>query len=211
MSNIKYKWSEDDISYLIKQYSTTSTKDIAEKLKKPIRAVYQKAYSLKLKKTLEYLREHSYLQKGTTLGSKSWFKKGHIPKTKNKKQVEYMSEEGIKRTTKTRFKKGHIPKNHREIGSLRTNKEGYSEVKVQEPNVWELLHRKIYRETKGEIPSGYNVQFKDKNRNNVTPENLYLISRKKQMINNSIQRFPPEIKELIRLQNKLNKIIKDNG
>lgn len=43
----------------------------------------------------------------------------------------------------------------------------------------------IWKEYYGSIPKGHNIQFKDGNRKNCTIENLYIIDRRKQMLENS--------------------------
>ena len=67
------------------------------------------------------------------------FAPGHVPWTKGKKGY---SPPG---TEKTRFQKGHMPENHREVGSERIDKDGYTLVKIAEPNVWMLKHRRAAR------------------------------------------------------------------
>ena len=100
---------------------------------------------------------------------------------KGRKQTEYMSDAQIEKTKATRFRKGHIPKNHKPVGHERITRDGYIEVKTAEPNVFEPKHRLVWVEYNGEIPSGYNIQFKDGNRQNASIENLYMISRSEQL------------------------------
>ena len=85
---------------------------------------------------------------------------------------------------KTSFKKGNIPSNHREVGEERT-KDGYIEIKVAEPNKWELKHRVIYKKHFGEIPKGYNIMFADKNKRNFNIDNLILVSKGEDLIMNN--------------------------
>ena len=68
------------------------------------------------------------------------FEKGHVPANKGKK----MPAEVYEKSKHTMFKKGHQPNNHREVGSERINVEGYAEIKVAEPNRWQLKHRVVY-------------------------------------------------------------------
>ncbi|MDD4566087.1 MAG: HNH endonuclease signature motif containing protein [Eubacteriales bacterium] len=81
------------------------------------------------------------------------------------------------RTAETQFKKGHQPHNHLEVGSEILNTDGYWQVKIAEPNTWELKHRLVYKELHGEIPEGYVVLFADQDRNNFDTDNLILISK----------------------------------
>ena len=113
------------------------------------------------------------------------------------------------KTKSTRFKKGHIPKNHKPVGYERITRDGYIEVKTAEPNVFELKHRLVWIEHNGEIPPGYNIQFKDGNRQNVSIENLYMISRSEQLKkeNSLYARYPEDVQYLIKLKGALNRQI----
>lgn len=120
-----------------------------------------------------------------------------------------MSQKAIDKTKATRFKKGSTPHNHRPVGSERIDKDGYIMVKVSEPRKWKLKHRVIWEGSNGPIPKGANIQFKDGNRKNIHLENLYLITREDQMNQNTIHRYPQEVKIAIRRINKLEKLIRD--
>ena len=94
-------------------------------------------------------------------------------------------------------------------GYERITRDGYIEVKTAEPNVFELKHRLVWIEHNGAIPKGCNIQFKDGNRQNVTIENLYMISRSKQLKNeNSMYaRYPEDVQYLIKLKGVLSRQI----
>jgi hypothetical protein len=122
-----------------------------------------------------------------------------------------MPEEIRERVKHTWFPKGNKPQNHKPVGHERITRDGYKEVKVSEPNVFKLYHRLIWEQHNGPIPKGYNIQFKDGDKLNTTIENLYIISRKEQMLKNNIHNYPKELIPLIILQGKLNKKIKQHG
>src|SRR5688572_9070081 len=63
----------------------------------------------------------------------SRFKKGSTPRNKGKK----MSKELYQKCSGTMFKKGRASLNKRPLGSIRLSKDGYLEIKTQEPNKWE--------------------------------------------------------------------------
>ena len=81
------------------------------------------------------------------------------------------------RSHETWFKKGQRSINWRPVGSERLNVDGYLEVKVSEPNHWDLKHRVVYREHFGDIPEGHAVLFNNRDRTDCRPENLLLVSR----------------------------------
>ena len=103
-------------------------------------------------------------------------KKGNIPANKGKKWNEYLTKEQQEKARKTCFKEGHIPDNHREVGSKRINIYGYHEIKVEEPNKWELEHRYIYKQYYGNIPQKVKIIFADGNKDNLDISNLIAVS-----------------------------------
>ena len=193
-------WSPERRQKLIVLYPNHTNLEIASMLGSTESAVSGMAFKLKLRKSAKFLFEHS---------SKGFFPKGHQPMNKGRKQTEYMSEEQLAKTKATRFKKGHIPKNHKPVGYERITRDGYIEVKTAEPNVFELKHRLVWIENNGEIPPGYNIQFKDGNRQNVSIENLYMISRSEQLKkeNSLYARYPEDVQYLIKLKGALNRQI----
>ena len=89
------------------------------------------------------------------------------------------SKESIKRyilPNKMSFKKGHIPASKKPIGYERIGIDGFTWVKIAEPDVFKQKHRIIYEQYYGPIPKGYKVVFADKNRQNFSKENLILVS-----------------------------------
>ncbi len=199
-------WTEQEKQYLIANYANTDTSTLAKKLNRSVGAIYNTAFLLKLKKNKKFIKETA---KKNYAGHKTQFKKGHIPFNKNKKRSEYMSEESAEKCRKTQFKKGNIPHNHKPIGYERQTKDGYIEVKVEEPNVFKLKQRHIYEQKFGDIPDDYNVIFKDGNNRNFDIANLECISNAELMNRNTIHQYPPELQQTIKLNNKLIKLIKD--
>lgn len=193
-------WNSDKKERLIALYPNHTNIEIASLLGSTESAVAAMAFKLKLRKSPEFMFEHS---------SKGFFPKGHKPANKGIKQTEYMSEAQIEKTKRTRFKKGHVPKNHKPVGYERINRDGYIEVKTAEPNVFVPKHRLLWIEHNGEIPSGYNIQFRDGNKLNVCIDNLYMISRAQQLKteNSMYARYPEDVQYLIKLKGALNRQI----
>lgn len=123
----------------------------------------------------------------------SYFKKGNVSFNKGVSITEWMTEEQRENFLKNKFKKGNVPHNAKEVGyeSVVFDKTGrpYYMIKILGEKKLQYKHRVIWEEANGLIPKGYNVQFKDKNTLNCVLENLYLISRSEQMIENT---FSPE-------------------
>lgn len=110
-------------------------------------------------------------------GRTGCFEKGHNVWNKGKKGWS------AKGTEKTRFNKGHIPWNHCPVGSERINKDGYIEIKVEEPNKWKLKHAFEWEKKNGQINTRKEcLIFLDGDRNNLDISNLMKIKRSENLI-----------------------------
>lgn len=99
------------------------------------------------------------------------FKKGQVPPNKGRKgYCSPGSEKGW-------FKKGNTPMNHKPVGTEVIQGYGYTWVKIAEPNIWVPKHRLIWEEEHGEIPEGSIIIFLDGNKQNITLENLALVTK----------------------------------
>ena len=74
-----------------------------------------------------------------------------------------MSKQSQKLCRETTFKKGNRPHNYRPVGSERITVDGFVEIKVADPNKWDLKSRVIYQEKYGKIPKGYKIIYLDGN------------------------------------------------
>ena len=116
--------------------------------------------------------KNTYGVKSGTHGGQ--FIKGQSPPNKGMK----MSKETYEKLKHTFFPKGHMPKNHRSVGSERINIDGYTEIKVKEPNRWKLKQRVIYEELHGvKLKKNEVVIFLDGDRQNFNGDNLHKMSR----------------------------------
>lgn len=204
---VKRIWTKEEINILLRDYQDPNifTADIAKRLDRTLPQVYNKARKMGLKAPLERNRLAGKLGSNHPNAVAHRFKKGAVPPNKGKK----MSPEVYEKVKETMFKKGNSPVNHREVGSERINVDGYIEIKVAEPNRWRLKHRIIWEQVNGEIPKGYNVQFKNHNTQDCRIENLYIISKAEQMRteNSLVARYPKEVQEVIRLKGVVNRVI----
>ena len=204
---VKRIWTKEEINILLRDYQDPNifTADIAKRLDRTLPQVYNKARKMGLKAPLERNRLAGKLGSNHPNAVAHRFKKGSVPPNKGKK----MSPEVYEKVKETMFKKGNSPVNHREVGSERINVDGYIEIKVAEPNRWKLKHRIIWEQVNGKIPKGYNVQFKNHNRQDCRIENLYLICRADQIAkeNSYWAKYPKEIQELIHLKGIVNRAI----
>lgn len=199
-------WTQEQVEILRRMYPDHFAREIAVIIGRSVSSVYEKALKLGIKCSPEKIRRSGLLSATNPNTIAARFPKGHIPANKGKK----ISAETYAKCQPTMFKKGNRPHNHRPVGSERVNADGYLEVKVAEPGKWRCKHRIIWEQHNGEIPKGFNVQFKNHNPLDCRIENLYLISKAEQMRteNSYIARYPKELQDVIRLKGAINRQIR---
>jgi len=172
MSRNIHRYTEEEKKFIKKNIKGTLIKDLT--------TMFNEQFDTLLK----YSQIKSFMGNyGLSNGIDKTFKKGHKSWNKGKKGICTGGKE-------TQYKKGHIPQNHRIVGSERITKDGYTEIKVKEPNMWNLKHRIIWRKNKGLIPKGHAVIFGDGDKQNFDINNLIIVSRHQLLIlnqNNLIQ------------------------
>jgi hypothetical protein len=185
------------------------TQCIADDLGLTYSQVANRAFTMGLKKTLDFKRSESSGRTNLlTAGAKFRFTPGHTPFNKGKE----MPTEVYEKVKATMFKPGNRPHNWKPDGSIVERKDTdlsgrvYLYYKLSDSK-WILYHNKIWIDANGPIPNKHIIIFKDGNTRNCQLENLQCISMKDNVLRNSIQRFPEEIKEVIKLTTKLNKTI----
>lgn len=195
---------------VIKRYPFESTAEIAKDLGITISKVYNIAYKYQIHKDPEYLKTAASgrYKAGMRSGEATQFKPGHIPVNKGKK----MAADTYNAVAPTMFKKGNKPYNTKSVGTINvrldTKGRPYQYIKIKDSH-WELLQRHVWAQANGEIPAGFIVIFLDGNYLNCELNNLQVISRKKNMARNTIQRYPAELQEIMKLTSKLKR--KTNG
>lgn len=101
------------------------------------------------------------------------FEKGSIPVNKGTK--------GLTTANKTSFKKGQRPKNYKPVGYERIDRDGYVLVKVSDTGEWHQRwrhkHKVIWEAAHGPIPKGHALIFLDRDKLNVSLDNLQLITQ----------------------------------
>ena len=183
----QHKWTDEEKEYLALIVKGSTYKEITKKMNDKFEYNFSE----------EQVKGMMYRNKLTT-GTGGYFKKGSTPWNKGLK--------GYMGANKTSFKKGMIHFNYKQVGEERIDKYGYVQIKVAEPNVWDLKHRVIYREHYGEIPSGYNIIFTNGNKMNFDIDNLIAVSKAEMLIlNNNNLRF--EDKELTKVGVNIAKVI----
>lgn len=116
-------------------------------------------------------------------GTDGRFKKGQKSWSKGKTWDEIMSKEGQEHSRATCFKRGNVPWNGNvPIGYRRKTDEGYwiEKVRTTGDTMWdryEFCHRIIWERENGPIPDDSCVIFLDGDKDNLSIENLALITK----------------------------------
>ena len=192
---------------IIDLYPNHSSKYIAELLGVSITKVYNTAWAANVKKSAEYMLtpESGRIIEPSVANQ---FKPGHTPHNKGKQ----ISAEIYEKVAPTMFKKGNKPHNTKPNGTInvRADKTGrlYQYIKIKDSH-WELLQRYVWTQANGEIPRGCVINFIDGNYLNCELSNLQVKTRGEMAVMNSIHRYPAEVRDLIKLTNKLKS--KTNG
>ena len=192
---------------IIDLYPNHSSKYIAELLGVSITKVYNTAWAANVKKSAEYMLtpESGRIIEPSVANQ---FKPGHTPHNKGKQ----ISAEIYEKVAPTMFKRGNKPHNTKPVGTInvRADTQGrlYQYIKIKDCQ-WELLQRHVWTQANGEIPPGSVVIFLDGNYLNCELNNLQVISRRENMARNTIQRYPAELQEVMKLTSKLKR--KTNG
>ena len=195
----------DDI--IRQRFPHMRTIDLANELELTYGSVCYRAHRMGLKKSKEYLASETSGRHNLIEGGKAYrFTKDHTPHNKGAKMPDHVYE----RVKPTMFKKGFKPHNTQPVGTInfRTDKDGrtYAYVKIKDSD-WRLIHRVVWEQHYGPIPHGHIVRFKDGNTMHWDISNLEMIDMRNNMNRNTIQRFPVEIQEVIKLNSKLKKKI----
>lgn len=196
------------VNEIIRQrFPHEKTQGIADDLGLTYSQVANRAFSMGLKKTLEFKSSESSGRQNLINGGKKFrFTPGHTPSNKGKQ----MPTEVYDKVKATMFKPGNRPPNWKPDGTIVERKDNggkvYQYYKVADSK-WILYHNKIWIDANGPIPYKHIITFIDGNTRNCQLENLQCISMKDNVLRNSIQRFPEEIQQVIKLTSKLNKKI----
>lgn len=158
-NTVLHIWSDEEKAYLKEIVFGRSHKEITELMNDKFE------YQFTSKQIKNAIKRYK-LNTGRT----GHFPKGHVPFNKGTK--------GLCKANKTSFKKGNVPANIRPVGSERVNVDGYTEIKVSEPNKFRLKQRVLYEQyhnvklSKDEI-----IIFLDQDKGNFNIDNLAKVTR----------------------------------
>lgn len=167
---MRYNYSEENVKFIKENVKGISHKELTKKFNERFGTNLSESALANMKRKLKL-----------TNGNDTRFKKGQPSWNKGKK----MSPEQYEKCKKTMFQKGNnAAHNERKLFEERIDTDGYTYVKVKQPNKWKLKHRWIYEQKNGKIPKGYNLIFADGNKQNFELDNLLLVSNSELFIIN---------------------------
>ena len=219
---MRKRWTAAEDAVIRARAPYEPTAHVATSLGRSLSSTYQRARTLGVVKDAAYLASPASgrLLKGDGRGLSGRFPAGHVPANKGLRGRKGWAPG---RMAKGQFKKGCrqgvAAKNWCPIGTIRTDAEGYTRIKVREAQpgeaygfgnvkVWPLMNRHVWAQAHGPIPNGYAVGFTDGNRANCALENLYLISRQDLMKRNTVHNLPKPIALAIQLLGAVNRQIR---
>ena len=199
-------WSKDEDNVMREHYADSTMEEMLLLLDRNESKIYNRAFSLKLKKSQSFLSSNKSgrIKKGESRGDKTAFKKGMIPWNKGK------NFEACGRSKETQFKEGRKPHNWKPVGTERISPDGILQVKVKDTrnkSDWIGKHILLWEKENGKIPKGKFLIFKNKDKTDITIENLELVTRSENMKINSVHNLPKELANLVQLRGALNRQI----
>ncbi len=208
---IRRAWTADDEALLRWLYPDWPAAGLVHVMGRTAAAIRQRALLLGIGKSAAYLAANARGQ----------FRPGLVPHNKGLRRPGWAPG----RMRETQFKPGRAPqtaRNYRPIGSLRVDKDGRLARKVTDDTTlaparrWRAEHALVWEAAHGPIPAGHIVVFRPgchtTDPRAITPDKLELITRAENMRRNSIHtRLPPEVVDLVRLRNALQRRINNRS
>lgn len=207
--NTRAKWQHVEDVILCASYPDQTAAAIASQLGRSVSQVHARANRLGLTKSAAFFASPlSGRVDGHNRATTGRFQKGQLPPNAGIKGWKAGG-----RSAETQFKGGAKPANYVPIGTERWTTDGYLRRKTTESGVqrhdWKFVHLLLWEQHHGPVPQGHMVVFRDHDRRNITIENLELISRAEHMARHTIQNYPSELKDVMRLKGRLTRIINE--
>ncbi len=123
----------------------------------------------------------------------------------------------LKSNVNSRFKKNDIPHNKRQLYDEFVSTDGYTYVKIKEPNTWVLKQKYIYEKYIGKIPKNKSVIFLNGNKEDFELSNLLLVDDCDKLVAKNLHLFSSESEitktglTLAKLINKTSKLNKERN
>lgn len=213
-------WTAPEVDELVRLYPNYRAEDIAFLMGRPVRSIYNKAMSLGIKKTAEFLVSGAASRFDGNRGGATRFQKGLTPWNKGSKGVV-----GVQAACRaTQFKAGQAPRNTLPIGTYRHDKDGTLQRKISDnkgnnSKRWRGVHELVWVEVNGPVPAKHIVVFKSGMRSDVleqiTIDRVECISLAENMQRNTRHNLPKELNDVIAIKaaltRQINKRMNNHG
>lgn len=206
--SMRRPWTGEEDARLRALYGNNDTIEVAERLGRTVSAVYGRVNVLGLEKDPGFISTTGRRHAESPKARAHRFSKGHVPANKGLRRPGYAPG----RMAETQFKKGGATR-WMPIGSERLVG-GYRYTKVTDIRnvpwtrnwvathilLWEKHHGPLNRKT-------HALRFKNGDRTDVRLENLVLITRRENMLRNSLHNLPAPLPQTIQLLGALKRKI----
>lgn len=126
----------------------------------------------------------------------------------NKAIIKKASILRLGKTSAYLFKKYALERTYAELGRSRKTTKGRIQILVD--GKWRSLSHIVWERYHGtKVPKGYTIYHKDGDYNNVTIDNLVLEHRREIFMRNSINNYPIELRQTIRLNKQITRVINE--
>lgn len=175
-------FTDEQHEYLVSIVKGRTVKEIVEMINKKY------DLSIEPRQIRAYKKNHNLVS-----NLDATFKKGHTPVNKGTKGLYNVG------GNKTSFKPGQKAKNWKPVGSERVDRDGYILIKIRDDGIyqerWRPKHKVLWEEANGPLPKGHCLIFLDSNKQNVSLDNLLLITRQQlvRMNQNNLISENPEV------------------
>ena len=129
-------------------------------------------------------------------------------KHRNKAIIKKASNLGLGKTSAYLTRKYALERTYAELGRSRKTTKGRIQILVN--GKWRNLSHLIWERYHGvKVPKGYTIYHKDGDYDKVEIDNLALEHRREILLRNSINNYPPELRQTIKLNNKITRLINE--
>lgn len=206
-------WTPQDVAILRHRYPHERTSDVAAACGHTLKSTYAKASSLGLRKSAEFhkLPASGRWAPGSRPGWATRFRPGH------KSWNTGISYQAGGRSAETQFKPGAYPAARWDqdaygLGALRITTDGCLLINIggQGRSAWAMLSRYVWWRETGRWPRRDEVvRAKNGDPYDCRIENLELLTRRENMLRNSVHNLPPEVAKLVQLRGQLVRRIRE--
>jgi hypothetical protein len=209
------RWTAEDDAVLRARYAAEPTLLIAQALGRTLLATFNRAQTLGLAKSPEYLSAFwaASGQRAVTAGAATRFARGHVPANKG---CAHRPGWAPGRMRAGQFRRGErrgvAVRLYQPIGTERISKDGYLQRKTNDDlplqRRWRFVHVLVWEAANGPVPEGHAIVFRNGDRRDIRLDNLELVTRAELMRRNTVHNLPAPLAKTVQLLGTLNRQIR---